>query len=214
MAACNYSLLDHLIIAVDERLSRLIIPPVKSSRLYPAEGMDHPSLSEDERRQSAGLMRVNHAGEVSAQALYKAQALVARDRRVLQAMRTSALEELDHLAWCKRRLEELDDRVSMLDPFWFGGSFCIGLLAGMAGDKWSLGFIAETEEQVSRHLDGHLQEISVKDRRSRAILKQMRTDEAAHAVSARKTGMAELPEVVKRAMGLLSGIMTGTAYWL
>jgi len=214
MSERNYSVLDGFINTIDEHLGAFINRPQQTLRAYPAETVEHSMLSETERRQSEGLMRVNHAGEVSAQALYKAQALTARDSQVREAMERSAEEEIDHLVWCEERLRELGGRTSLLGPFWFFGSFSIGSLAGLIGDKWNLGFVVETENQVVKHLDEHLKEISTSDLRSRAVLEQMRKDEAHHASVALHAGARELPTPVKKMMGLLSKVMTKTAYWV
>ena len=159
-------------------------------------------------------MRVNHAGEIAAQALYKAQALTAKDNNIKAAMRQSAEEEYDHLRWCEQRLRELDDHPSMLKPVWSAGSFAIGLVAGSFGDKWNLGFLAETENQVASHLDEHLQRLPAHDMRSRIIIEQMREDEQQHADSAVAAGASELPGPVKRLMSLASMVMKKTAYRL
>lgn len=163
---------------------------------------------------SAGLMRVNHTGEICAQALYSGQSLFARDDRVRQAMRTAASEERDHLAWCRGRLVELGSRPSILDPAWYAGSFALGVLSGLTGDRWSLGFLAETEDQVERHLEGHLARLPADDRRSRAIVEQMREDESRHGTMGRDLGAAPLPAVVRRAMRIASRVMTSTAYYV
>jgi len=214
MSERNYSILDGFINTIDEHLGACLNPPQQTLRVYPADGVEHSVLSETERRQSEGFMRVNHAGEVSAQALYKAQALTARDSQVREAMERSAEEEIDHLVWCEERLRELGGRTSLLGPFWFFGSFTIGSLVGLIGDKWNLGFVVETENQVVSHLDEHLKQISENDLRSRAILEQMREDEAHHASVALRTGANELPAPVKKMMQLSSKIMTKTAYWI
>jgi ubiquinone biosynthesis monooxygenase Coq7 len=159
-------------------------------------------------------MRVNHTGEVCAQALYSGQALVARDARVRVALQAAAAEERDHLAWCRGRLQQLDSRPSFLDPLWYAGSFAWGVASGLAGDRWSLGFLAETEEQVERHLEGHLERLPAGDDASREIVAKMREDEARHAQTGRSLGAAELPYPVKRAMQSASKIMTRTAYWV
>jgi ubiquinone biosynthesis monooxygenase Coq7 len=159
-------------------------------------------------------MRVNHTGEVCAQALYSGQAIFARDERVREALRTAAAEERDHLAWCRKRMGELDARPSLLDPFWYAGSFAMGMLSGAAGDRWSLGFLAETEAQVERHLEGHLERLAPGDQRTRAVLAQMRDDENRHGAAGRALGGAELPYVVKLAMRTASKVMTRTAYWV
>ena len=171
-------------------------------------------MNEDEKRHISGLMRVNHAGEIAAQALYKAQALTARDTELKKTMQVSADEEIDHLNWCESRLKELNDHTSYLEPVWSVGSFGIGLVAGFFGDKWNLGFLAETEYQVVRHLDSHLKQIPERDQRSRAILLQMREDELHHATTAEMSGAKNLPESVKILMGFTSKIMTKTAYWV
>jgi ubiquinone biosynthesis monooxygenase Coq7 len=159
-------------------------------------------------------MRVNHAGEISAQALYQGQALTAKLPDVRDKMEQAAEEEFDHLNWCQSRLSELDSHTSVLNPAWYAGSFVIGALAGAAGDKWSLGFVAETEHQVVRHLDEHLEKLPAQDARSRAILERMKYDEAQHATVALQSGGAKLPFVVKKLMQLTSKVMTRTAYWI
>ena len=171
-------------------------------------------MSESERRHVAGLMRVNHAGEVSAQGLYAGQALTARLPEVRAAMERAALEENDHLEWTERRLRELGSHKSLLNPLWFVGSFTIGAAAGLAGDRWSLGFVAETEHQVIRHLDDHLQRLPEQDRRSRAVLERMKHDEAHHATVALEGGGAQLPSPVKRLMRTVAKLRTRTAYRL
>jgi ubiquinone biosynthesis monooxygenase Coq7 len=159
-------------------------------------------------------MRVNHAGEVSAQALYQGQGLTARDPAVREAMAEAADEEVDHLAWCEERLDELRSHTSYLNPFWYLGSFSIGACAGLCGDRWSLGFVAETERQVVRHLESHLQQLPAADERSRRILAQMQEDEARHATTALEAGGAELPRPIRSLMQLCSRVMTTTAYYL
>jgi 3-demethoxyubiquinol 3-hydroxylase len=171
-------------------------------------------LDEADRRQSARLMRVNHAGEVAAQALYRGQALTARDAGAAAAMNQAAAEETDHLAWCEQRLDELGGRVSVLNPLWYAGSFLIGSLAGALGDRTSLGFLSETERQVESHLDDHLTRLPAADARSRAIIEQMRRDEIAHGAKAETLGAAALPGWVKAAMRLTSRLMTRGSYWL
>ena len=160
-----------------------------------------------------GLMRVNHAGEICAQALYSGQALVARDDAVREALRSAASEERDHLAWCRDRLQELGSRPSYLDPFWYAGSFAWGVASGLAGDRWSLGFLAETEDQVERHLEGHLDRLPTDDHPSRAIVAQMRDDENRHGAMGRALGAKDLPLAMKSAMRAASRVMTRTAYW-
>lgn len=185
-----------------------------ASRPNPAGELPESLHDESARRHAAGLMRVNHAGEIAAQALYQGQAVFARDTRVRESMQESAQEEVDHLAWCEERLAELDSAPSKLAPFWYTGSFAIGAFAGMAGDKWSLGFVAETERQVEAHLDGHLERIPAEDARSRAIIEQMKEDEIRHGNKAVAAGAADLPGPVKRLMRLASKVMTTTAYYV
>ena len=181
---------------------------------HPAGDATDDALDERERRHSAGLMRVDHAGEVAAQALYRGQALTARDPAVRAAMEEAAREESDHLAWCRARLEELGAAPSRLDPLWYAGSLAIGAVAGLAGDRWSLGFVVETERQVAEHLGDHLARLPAGDHRSRALLRQMRADEQRHATRAHAAGGAPLPPIVRRAMRAASRIMTRSAYWI
>ena len=169
-------------------------------------------LSEAERRHAAGLMRVNHTGEVCAQALYEGQALTARGDSVRDALKHAAAEEVDHLAWCRQRLEELESRPSVLDPLFYTASFLMGAAAGALGDRVSLGFVEATEDQVVRHLDRHLDELPAEDARSRAIVAEMRSDEARHGVNAMRAGAAVFPDGVKQAMTLVSRVMTETTY--
>ena len=204
--------LDSLLIAADEAL-RALSGAVVAQRPSPGSG-NEPALDERERRVSSGLMRVNHTGEICAQALYSGQALVARDGRIRSALQSAAAEERDHLAWCRRRLGELGSRPSLLDPLWYAGSFAWGVTSGLAGDRWSLGFLAETEAQVERHLEGHLEKLPAGDVASRAIVDKMREDEARHGDTGRALGAAELPYAVKRAMQAASRVMTRTAYWV
>ena len=206
--------LDGLLIAFDRALrgaTRVDAGPTSES---PAGDVVDDRLDDGERRHSAGLMRVNHAGEVAAQALYRGQSLVARDPGTREAMEQAAREENDHLVWCRTRLEELGSAPSRLDPLWFAGSLAIGAAAGLAGDRWSLGFIVETERQVVEHLDDHLARLPDGDRRSRALLRRMQTDEQHHATRARAAGGAPLPPFVQRAMRTASKVMTRTAYWI
>lgn len=185
---------------------------VREKRPYPAAACSESTFDEQEKRHIGGLMRVNHAGEIAAQALYQAQALTAKDSELKKTLRQSADEEIDHLDWCEQRLKELDDHTSYLEPVWFLGSFGIGVVAGCFGDKWNLGFLAETEHQVVRHLDEHFEKLPERDERSRAILAQMREDELHHADVAIDAGANELPIGVKRLMSLTSKVMTKTAY--
>jgi ubiquinone biosynthesis monooxygenase Coq7 len=205
----RHSLLDQFLIAADEALRTVA---VGSSASRPTPAADH--REGDEPRVSAGLMRVNHAGEVCAQALYSGQTLFARDERVRAALRMAASEERDHLSWCEDRLRELDSRPSLLSPIWYAGSFGLGVVAGIAGDRWSMGFLAETEAQVERHLEDHLERLPVSDDRSRAVIEQMKADENRHGNAGRALGGAALPLPVKAAMRIASRVMTRTAYYV
>jgi 3-demethoxyubiquinol 3-hydroxylase len=207
----NRSLADQLLVSADRALRALFASP-QATR--PAPGAAHTALPEAERRAAAALMRVNHAGEIAAQGLYHGQAAVARDPAIRTLLEQAGREETDHLAWCEQRLRELHDRPSLLDPLWYIGSFAIGMAAGLASDKVSLGFVAETERQVERHLDSHLEQLPAGDARSRAILAQMRSDEQAHGEQARSAGGATLPVPVQKAMQLTAKVMTSTARWL
>jgi len=204
--------LDDLIVRFDKALRTLTVP-AQSARALPGENLQEGGLNETETRLSAALMRVNHSGEICAQALYEGQALTARDGSVQQALQKAATEETEHLAWTERRIEELGGRKSLLNPLWYGSSFALGALAGLLGDKWNLGFLAETEHQVERHLEQHLQRLPQQDLKSRAILEQMKSDEASHATTAISQGAAELPPLVQLAMRLASKVMTKTAFW-
>jgi len=210
----NYSPIDKLFLNLDTGLRTVFGQPVLTERPNPAERLPEAELSEAERVLAGRLMRINHAGEVSAQGLYQGQALTARLPEVRDKMERAALEENDHLEWCERRAQEMGTHVSYLNPLWYAGSLAIGALAGAAGDKWSLGFVVETEHQVVRHLDEHLAQLPEHDQKSRAILEQMKEDEAHHATLALHAGGAPLPEPVKRLMGLVSKVMTRTAYWI
>lgn len=208
----TYTPVDQLLMRANDTLDTLF-RPARANRHYPAQATQI-ELTDAERRQAAGYMRVNHVGEVCAQALYQSQAITARSKETREKMQQAAAEENDHLAWCEQRLEELGDRKSLLNPIWYAGSFAIGGIAGLAGDKWNLGFVAETERQVVEHLDGHLTALPETDLRSREIVEQMRADEAEHAEMAVDAGAAPLPESVRQAMKLVSGFMTRTAYWV
>ena len=212
------SAMDRFILGADRLLRSLAggeEKPRSPARPSPTEALeplvDSP-LSDDERRHAAGLMRVNHTGEVCAQALYRGQALTARNAAVRRTMAAAAREEADHLAWCAARLQELDDSPSRLNPVFYGMSFGMGVLAGLAGDRVSLGFIHATEDQVVAHLDRHQQELPEADRRSRAIIERMREDEARHGDDALAAGGAEFPAPVRAAMTALSKVMTASAY--
>jgi 3-demethoxyubiquinol 3-hydroxylase len=206
------SFIDQLLIAADEA-RRTLGGSSGATRPFPGADDAGPAAVED-RAHSARLMRVNHAGEICAQALYSGQALFARDPAVRASLQAAAAEERDHLAWCRQRLTALDARPSLLDAFWYAGSFALGLASGVAGDRWSLGFLAETEAQVERHLEGHLERLAEDDIASRAILQKMREDENRHGAMGRALGAAELPPAVKAAMGVASRAMTRTAYWV
>jgi len=204
--------IDELIGGFDKAL-RTLAAPARSVRPVPGVDDANDPLDEAERRHAAALMRVNHSGEICAQALYQGQALTARDGPERQMLEQAAAEETDHLAWTESRIAELGGRVSRLNPLWYAGSFAIGAAAGLAGRRWNLGFLAETEQQVTRHLEGHLERLPAADRKSRAVVQQMRDDEARHATSALGHGGAELPDAVKRVMQLTAKVMTGTSYW-
>ena len=210
----QYSPLDQLLMGVDVGVRTLFGQPKITERSNPAQGEAEAELSDAERQLAGRLMRINHAGEVAAQGLYQGQALTARLPQVRQQMERAALEENDHLDWCEKRATELGSHVSILNPAWYAGSAAIGALAGLAGDKWSLGFVAETEKQVVKHLEEHLEQLPEHDTKSRAILEQMKEDEGHHATVALEAGGAELPYPVKKLMGLTSKIMTRTAFWI
>ncbi|MBT8061573.1 MAG: 2-polyprenyl-3-methyl-6-methoxy-1,4-benzoquinone monooxygenase [Gammaproteobacteria bacterium] len=184
----------------------------EASRPNPAEGVPDSGLDEDTRRHVAGLMRINHTGEICAQALYAGQAMTARSAEVKAEMETASQEEIDHLSWCEQRLQDLDSQPSLLNPLWYAGSFAIGAVAGLAGDGWSLGFLKETEIQVEAHLADHLDQLPEQDKRSQAILDQMKQDEAKHAEMAAESGAFELPAPIKGAMNFASQIMKAVAY--
>lgn len=208
----RYTAIDRMIASIDEALRISTGGAPAPRRTNPAGDLDAADLDDDERRHAAGLMRINHAGEVCAQALYAGQAATARDDATRQAMQSAADDEIDHLSWCEDRLEELESRPSLLNPLWYAGSFAIGAVAGIAGDQWSLGFVRETENQVEAHLQDHLQRLPPGDARSQAILDQMKVDEARHAAMAEAAGARDLPLPVRRAMALTAGIMKALAY--
>jgi 3-demethoxyubiquinol 3-hydroxylase len=210
----TYSPLDRQIIHLDSALRAIFGRPQVTERPDPALGLPEPSLSEAEQRHVARLMRINHTGEVCAQGLYQGQALTARLPEIRAKMERSAQEENDHLAWCKRRLDALGDRKSLLNPLWYLGSFAMGAAAGLAGDRWSLGFVVETERQVESHLDDHLTQIPSHDASDRAVLQQMKADEIHHAEVAKSAGGTELPAPIRLGMRLASKVMTGTVYWI
>ncbi len=205
--------IDPFIVGFDKGL-RTLFAQAQTLRAVPGDALPDAQLDEKQRLTSASLMRVNHSGEVCAQALYQGQALTAREPSAKQALEQAAREETEHLAWTERRIAELGGSKSVLNPLFYAGSFAIGAVSGLLGDKWNLGFLAETERQVVRHLEGHLERLPAEDQKSRAIVEQMRDDEARHATSALDHGAAELPAPVKAAMKASSKVMTETAYWL
>ena len=204
--------LDRLLASANNALRTVVATAGQSARQNPARDIPDADLSPSERRHAAGLMRVNHAGEVAAQGLYQGHAAVARSPETEAQMHQAAEEEFDHLAWCEQRLTELDARPSVLSPVWYAGAFAIGAASGALGDKWSLGFIAETEKQVCAHLDSHLDRLPEDDAKSRAIVKTMRDEEEEHGANAKNAGAAELPEPILRLMQLTAKVMTTTAY--
>ena len=203
--------LDRLIEGFDVAL-RAVAGVHRAQRPSPAEDRDEATLEDAERAHAAALMRINHVGEVCAQALYQGQALTARDPANREALEHAASEEQDHLAWSAARVDELGGRLSLANPLWYAGAFAIGATAGILGDRWSLAFLAETEDQVEEHLSGHLEQLSESDTRTRAVVEQMRSDEARHRETALELGAAELPAPVKGAMRLMSKLMTTVAY--
>lgn len=205
--------LDELIVAFDKGL-RTVFAQAQTLRATPGRDLPEADMTEEQRRLSAALMRVNHTGEICAQALYQGQALTAGNPGAKAALEQAAREETEHLAWTEGRIEELGGRKSLLNPVWYAGSFALGALAGLAGDRWNLGFLAETERQVVEHLERHLGRLPGEDSRSRAIVESMKEDEARHATTAVGHGAAELPEPAKAAMRLSSKVMTETAFWI
>lgn len=205
--------LDKLISEFDKGL-RTIAGVPQAARPSPAEGLAEVTLTGEGKRQAAALMRVNHCGEVCAQALYQGQALSSADPAIRSALAQAAREERDHLAWSAQRVAELGGRTSLLNPLWYAGSLLMGYCAGRLGDKWNLGFLAETEQQVEAHLQGHLGRLDERDARTRAVVSAMRDDEARHAATARNLGAATLPAPVKQAMRAVAGVMTRVSYWV
>jgi 3-demethoxyubiquinol 3-hydroxylase len=202
---------DRCVAGFDNAIRVLFGEPV-ARRASPAEGADEDNLDPAARRHAAALMRVNHCGEVCAQALYQGQALASSDRTVRGALEKAALEESDHLAWSARRVRELDGRLSIFNPLWYAGSFALGYVAGRLGDDWNLGFLAETERQVERHLEGHLGRLGEHDTRTRAVIERMQQEEAGHRRTAEALGARELPRVVQRAMRFAARVMTTLSY--
>jgi len=205
--------LDRLIIEFDKGL-RTLFSQAHSARAHPDANLPETLLDEAEKKKAAALMRVNHSGEICAQALYQGQALTARDLAVQQALQRAAQEETEHLAWTARRVHELGGHLSVLNPLWYTGSLALGALAGLLGDRWNLGFLAETERQVGDHLQSHLESLPRQDEKSRAIVAQMYNDEVGHADMAKSLGGAELPQPVLMAMKLNGKVMTTAAYWI
>jgi 3-demethoxyubiquinol 3-hydroxylase len=204
---------DRLLSAIDQA-ARTVLTPATANRPYPAEGLPETVESERDRKHVAALMRVNHTGEIAAQALYQGQAFVAQSEAIRQSLMDAGREETDHLAWCSQRIEELGGRTSLLGPLWYGGSFAIGVVAALASDRASLGFVAETERQVVDHLGTHLEQLPESDRRSKAIIEQMAQDEARHGREAMDAGGMILPAIARRLMRLTAKAMTRTAYWI
>jgi ubiquinone biosynthesis monooxygenase Coq7 len=212
MSKQNFS--DRLIEEFDRGLRTLTKSSRHAQRSNPAETLKENDLSDKEAQLSGRLMRVNHAGEIAAQGLYHGQSLTARDNATLNQMQISAKEEEDHLAWCEQRLNELQTPRSLIGPMWYLGSYAIGATAGLFGDRWSLGFVAETEDQVEKHLDSHLQKLPNQDQKSRAIVEKMKQDEHQHGQAARDLGGKQLPSAVQKTMQLVSKVMTTGAYWV
>lgn len=206
-------MIDSLILHFDRALKTVFVP-ARSSRPIPGDSLPENELSAAERRHAAALMRVNHVGEVCAQALYQGQSIVSRDALVTKALEAAADEEIEHLAWTESRIRQLGGRKSLLNPLWYGGALAIGVLAGKMGDRWNLGFLAETERQVESHLKSHLRALPENDLKSRAIVDQMAIDEIAHARLATDLGGLPLPRMAQVAMRGASRVMTGLAYWV
>lgn len=206
-------MIDQLIISFDKAL-RTVFANAHTVRPVPGDAQPEAELSDEERRNAAALMRVNHCGEICAQALYQGQALMSKDEGIKRALEGAAHEETEHLAWTERRIAELGGRKSLLNPLWYGSSLAIGMIAARFGDGVNLGFLAETERQVEAHLKSHLERLPAQDLRSREIVAQMKVDEVAHAETALELGAVELPAPVKAAMKAASKVMTGVAYWV
>lgn len=204
--------IDNAIVEFD-KVVRTLLGVAQAARPMP-DAEEDPSLSEAERRHAAALMRVNHCGEVCAQALYQGQALASTNEPVKAALARAAREEVDHLAWSEERIRELGGRTSLLNPLWYAGALAVGYGAGRFGDAWNLGFLSETERQVEQHLQGHLDRLAPRDTRTRALIETMQREEAGHARMAQSLGARELPDVAKRAMRWTSRVMTSVSYWL
>ena len=214
MGVRTYTTTDVFFLLADDALTTLFGRPRTTGRENPGATVDEGQLSSFEKTQSARLMRVNHSGEVCAQALYRSQALTTRSDDLKKRMVQAAREENDHLRWCEDRIETLGGKKSLLNPIWYAGSFALGAVAGLIGDRWNLGFLAETERQVEKHLEGHLDRLPESDARSRAVVRQMKEDEANHATAAMRAGATELPGPVKGLMRIVSHVMTKTSHWL
>lgn len=210
----HYNLLDQLCLQFDQALKTINGELPKAQRLNPANDIVTSELSRTEQKHAASLMRVNHVGEICAQALYQGQAFTAKSDVVKQEMQQACIEENDHLQWCNQRLQQLNSRPSYLNPIWYAGSFTIGAVAGWLGDKWSLGFVVETERQVEQHLASHLSTLPENDLQSRAIVNQMKIDEAEHANKAQNLGAKTLPDWIKTIMRFKAKVMTTSAYWI
>ena len=210
----HYNLTDKLVNQLHSAIETLFLTNRKTERDSPANNLPACKLTYKEKQHVASLMRINHTGEVCAQALYQGQALTAKLPYTRDKMAQAAREEIDHLAWCEQRLSELDSHTSYLNPFWYLGSFIMGAVAGSLGDRWSLGFVVETEKQVTLHLEDHLRQLNPQDEKSRAILTQMREDEMHHATIALEAGGAALPPAIKVAMAYSSKFMTVSTYYL
>lgn len=202
------------VIAGFDRVLRTLFAPALSLRPVPGENLPEGEFDATQKRHAAALMRVNHTGEICAQALYQGQAMTARNPQTREALQRAADEEVEHLAWTAQRVGELGGRTSVLNPLFYAGAFAMGALSGLRGDAWNLGFLAETERQVEGHLAGHLDRLPPDDARSRAIVAAMKDDEARHALTARQLGAEELPLPVRQAMRLASRVMTGSTYWV
>lgn len=209
----HFNWLDQAIIQIQEMLTA-VTPPAAPSQPNPAADLPEPKLSEAERRESERLMRVNHCGEVCAQALYQGQLAVARTEKTKQLLQKASSEEMNHLSWTRKRIEELGGHRSYLNPFWYANSFFIGAVAGLAGDAWSLGFVEETERQVTKHLENHLTKLSAADMKSRKIIEKMRDDEMQHGQAASHAGAKALPSPIKKLMSLQAKVMTTLSYWI
>lgn len=210
----HFSKSDEFCIQLDLVMRTVFGRAKTTDRLNPAAETVEPVLTMEQRKHAAALMRINHAGEVCAQALYQAQGIVSRNKEVQKQMAQAAIEEGDHLAWCSQRLFELGSHTSYLNPVWYAGSFVLGLAAGLVGDKWSLGFVAETETQVVKHLENHLTSLPLEDQKSFKILHQMREDEAIHRDAALSAGGEMLPPFIKKLMGFTSKVMVKMSYWI